>query len=95
MLFVCTHVHTPELCPSGDPEQVKKTVGAMASKSHAEKSGVNVHGSYIAPEEHVLYFVIEADNYGRIVDFFRPMMKMGTLRVTPVSNLADAVPKFE
>ena len=95
MLFVCTHTHTPELCPSDNAEMVKKTVGTMASKAHADKCGVKVNCSYIAPEEHLLYFVIEAGEYQRIVDFFRPVMKMGTLRVTPVSNLADAVPKFE
>jgi len=95
MLFVATHLHTPELCPSDNPENVKKTVGVMASKSHAEKSGVNVIGSYIAPEEHVLYFVIESNDYSKIVAFFRPIMKMGTLKLTPVSTLADAVPKFE
>ena len=95
MLFVATHVHTPELCPSNNPELVKKTVSVVASKAHAEKSGVKVLGSYIAPEEHVLFFIIESSDYAKIVDFFRPIMKMGTLKLTPVSTLESAVPKFE
>ena len=95
MLFVATHVHTPELCPSDNPEMVKKTVSVVASKAHAEKSGVKVLGSYIAPEEHVLFFIIESSDYTKIVDFFRPIMKMGTLKLTPVSTLESAVPKFE
>jgi len=95
MLFVATHVHTPELCPSNNPELVKKTVSVVASKAHAEKSGVKVLGSYIAPEEHVLFFIIESSDYTKIVDFFRPIMKMGTLKLTPVSTLESAVPKFE
>ena len=95
MLFVATHVHTPELCPSDNPELVKKTVSVVASKAHAEKSGVKVLGSYIAPEEHVLFFVIESNDYTKIMDFFRPIMKMGTLKLTPVSTLESAVPKFE
>lgn len=95
MLFVVTHEHPPELCPSDNPELVKKTVSIVASKAHAEKSGVKVLGSYIAPPEHVLFFIIESNDYGKIVDFFRPMMKMGTLRIMPVSVLEDVRSKFE
>ena len=95
MLFVVTHEHSPELCPSDDPELVKKTVSIVASKAHAEKSGVKVLGSYIAPPEHVLFFIIEANDYGKIVDFFQPIMKMGTVRIMPVSVLGDAKSKFE
>ena len=95
MLFVVTHEHSPELCPSDNPELVKKTVSIVASKAHAEKSGVKVLGSYIAPPEHVLFFIIESNNYEKIVDFFRPIMKMGTLRIMPVSVLGDVASKFE
>jgi len=95
MLFVVTENHTPELCPSGNTELMKKTVSLMASKAHAEKTGVKVLGSYIAPEEHALFFIVESNNYEKITDFFRPIMKMGTLRITPVSALADVTPKLE
>ncbi len=95
MLFVVTHEHPPELCPSDNPELAKKTVSMVASKAHAEKSGVKVLGSYIAPPEHVLFFIIESNDYEKIVDFFRPIMKMGTLRIIPVSVLGDLMPKFE
>ena len=94
MLFVATHLHTPELCPSNDPELVKKTVSVLATKAHAEKSGVTVLGSYIAPEEHVLFFILESNDYGKIVDFFRPVMKMGTLKLTPVNTLGEIREKF-
>jgi uncharacterized protein with GYD domain len=95
MLFVVTHEHSPELCPSDKPELVKKTVSIVASKAHAEKSGVKLLGSYIAPPEHVLFFIIESNDYGKIVDFFRPIMKMGTLRIMPVSALEEIKSKFE
>lgn len=95
MLFVVIHTHTPELCPSGKPELVKKTVDVVASEGHANKSGVKVLGSFVAPPEHTLFFVIEADDYGKIVDFFRPLMKMGTARIIPVDTLGKIVPKFK
>ncbi len=94
MLFVVTHVHTPELCPSGDPKAVERTVGVVASDDHAKKTGVRVLGRYIAPPEHTLFFVIESDNYGKVVDFFTPLMKMGTPRITPVYALGKAIEKF-
>lgn len=95
MLFVVTHTHTPELCPSGDPENLKKTVDVLAQESHARKSNVKVLGSYIAPTEHTLYFILEADSYEAITEFFRPVMKIGTPRIVPVSPLAAAVEAFK
>jgi uncharacterized protein with GYD domain len=95
MLFVVTHVHPPELCPCDNPELVKKTVGVMGSKAHAEKSGVRVLGSYMVPEEHTFFFIIESNDYGKIMDFFKPIAKLGTLRITPVGVLGELVTKFE
>lgn len=95
MLFMVIHTHTPELCPSDKPEMVKKTVDVVASNAHAKKCGVKVLGSYIAPPEHVLFFILESDDYGKIVDFFRPLMKMGTPRIIPIGILGEVVPKFK
>jgi len=95
MLFMVIHEHTPELCPSDKPEMVKKTVDVMGSKAHAKECGVKVLGSYMSPPEHVLFFVIESNDYGKIVDFLRPIMKMGTPRIIPVGILGEVAPKFE
>ncbi len=81
---MATHVHTPELCPVDDPSKVGRTLGVLAQGSHARKSRVKVLGSYIAPPEHTLFFILEADSYEAVIDFFEPGMKLGTLRVTPV-----------
>ncbi len=91
MLFVVTHTHTPELCPTDNPENVKKTVDLLAQENHVRKSKVKVLGSYIAPPEHTLYFILEADSYEAITEFLRPVMKIGTPRIVPVSPLAAAV----
>ena len=94
MLFVATHVHTPELCPTGDPEKVMRTVGILGEEGHAKKTKVKVLGSYIAPPEHTLFFILEADSYVAIVDFFEPAMRIGTPRIVPVSELKTAVKTF-
>jgi len=41
MLFHVTHVHTPETCPSDDPEKIKATFGKMLTI--ADELDVKVH----------------------------------------------------
>ena len=68
-----------------------KTVAVLAEDSHARNSKVKVLGSYISPPEHTLFFILEADSYDAIVDFFEPGMKLGTPRIVPVSPLKAVV----
>ncbi len=90
MLFIATHEHTPEACPADNPTQVHQ----MVSEEHIKESGVKVLGSYVAPPEHVLYFVLEADEYAQVVRYFRPLMKMGSVDIVPVQTIAEAAGIF-
>ena len=94
MLFHVTHCHTPELCPADSPKKMKKTVGIVESDAHAKKVGVKVLGRYIAPAEHTQFFIVEAKSYETVTEFLRPMMKIGTQRITPVSVLGKAIKTF-
>jgi hypothetical protein len=87
MLFHVTISHTPELCPADNPAPVAR----MADDNHINASGVTVVGSYVATSEHLMYFVLETDDYSKLVRYLRPMMKIGTPRVTPVQSFADAL----
>jgi hypothetical protein len=90
MLFVITHEHAPELCPADDPTQVHK----LTDENHIKESGVKVVGSYIASLEHTMYFVLEADDYGQVVRYLRPIMKIGTPDVVPAQTLAKGLGPF-
>lgn len=90
MLFIATHEHTPEACPADDPAQVHQ----MVNEEHIKASGVKLLGSYVAAPEHVLYFVLEADEYAQVVRYFRPMMKMGNVDIVPVQTVAEAMGIF-
>lgn len=90
MLFVVTHTHTPELCPVDNPVAVQQ----MANEQHIEKSGVKVLGSYISAPEHILYFILEAQEYAPVVKYLRPLMKIGTPRISPVQTVAEAMGIF-
>jgi hypothetical protein len=87
VLFHVTVSHTPELCPADNPAPV----AMMASEDHIKASGVTVVGSYIATPEHLMYFVLEADDYNCVVRYLRPLMKIGTPRVAPVQSFAEAI----
>lgn len=91
MNFIVTHTHTPEKCPSGDPDMMKAVREVSPSSGFAEKCGVKVLSAWIAAPEHVLYFVLEADSYGSVVKYLQPIMKIGTAKITPVLEYADAV----
>ncbi len=90
MLFIVTHEHGPELCPSDNPAPVHK----MADESHIKESGVKVVGAYVAPPEHVSFFVLEADDYSKVVRYLKPMMKIGTPDIVPVQELSDTLSHF-
>ena len=90
MVFVVTHEHTPELCPSDDPAPVHK----LADESHIKESGVEVLGAYVAPPEHTSYLILEAADYGHVVTYVRPMMKIGTTDIVPVQELSDTLSQF-
>ena len=90
MLFIATHEHAPESCPSENPAQVHQVV----NEEHIKASGVKLLGSYVAPPEHVLFFVLEADEYAQVVRYFQPIMKMGNIDIVPVQTVAEAMGIF-
>ncbi len=91
MNFVVTHSHTPEQCPSGNQEIMKVLREVCPTTEFAKKCGVKVLSSWIAVPEHIMYFVLEADSYASVVKYIEPIMRIGTARVTPVLDYAEAV----
>lgn len=87
MLYMTIHRHTGADCPVDAPAPIEK----VASDEHAAECGVKVLGRYISPPEHKLFFILEADEYEKIVAFFRPLMKIGTHQIHPITNLGRAI----
>jgi hypothetical protein len=87
MLFVATHEHTPNVCPGMNPEPIV----ALTDEEHIRQSGVKVIHASVAPPEHTMFFVIEAEDYSQIVRYFRPMMMIGTPRIVPVQTFDEAL----
>lgn len=76
MLFHITQTHTPETCP--------RDAGGSSTLYDAKAPGVKLIAMYGAFAEHVIYYIVEADNVAAVDGFLGPGWKRCTCRVTPV-----------
>ncbi|MFQ5762796.1 MAG: DUF3303 family protein [Candidatus Bathyarchaeia archaeon] len=98
MLFLIRHTHSPERCPGAKGPEAGKKFMASVSEDAAAKAGVKVVGSYIAPTEHMLLFVVDAKDLKSVEAFtFGKLALVGNTKITPVMRMkeaAAALPKF-
>ena len=78
MLFHITQVHTPENCP--------KNAGGSRDLYDPDAEGVKLRAAYGAFSEHVLYYIVEAENLNAIHRFLDPGWTLSTCTITPVSE---------
>jgi hypothetical protein len=78
MLFHITQRHTPETCPVDE--------GGSNSLIDLKAEGIKVIGRYGANSEHVLFFIVEADDWNALQRFLLPGFRRATAVITPVST---------
>lgn len=88
MLFHITNTHTPENCAAHSPERLKKFAAAIQS---AKENGVRIHGLHVAPWEHTLYGVVEAESAESLERWIDPLLDLTTSKITPVSDALATV----
>ena len=80
MLFLITQTHTPETC----------TIDAGGREVLHEKPenvpGLKIVAAYGAYTEHILYYIVEADDYAAVEKFLTPGFKRCKATITPVSR---------
>jgi len=76
VLFHITQVHTPETCPRDE--------GGSNTLYDPNVPGVKLIGRYGANSQHVLFYIVEADDAMAIQRFLWPGFKRCTATVTPV-----------
>jgi hypothetical protein len=79
MLFHITQVHTPESCPVDE--------GGSDSLYNPDAPGIKLIGRYGANSQHILFFIVEADDVNALHQFLLPGFKRCTSTITPVSPL--------
>jgi len=72
MLSVITPEHPPELCfawkeYSNEGKNWQDSIG-----ERAKKLGKEIHGVYVCTIEHKFYFILEADDFKALSEFFSP-----------------------
>ena len=96
MFFIAQLTHSPELC-FGRAEHKEKAKEFMEFMENIEKyekeAGGKVHGFYLNPNEHTFYFIIEADNFGKISKIqrgnFVSFVRLGQGALCCYSNMLD------
>ncbi len=78
MLFHITQVHTPDNCP--------KNAGGSRDLYDPDAEGVELRAAYGAFSEHVIYYIVEAENLNAIYKFLDPGWKLSTSTITPVGE---------
>ena len=80
MLFHITQTHAAESCP--------KDSGGSKTLYDADADGITLRAMYGAFAEHVIYYVVEADDVGAVNRFLFPGFMRCTSKITPVSEEA-------
>ena len=91
MLFMVTLVHPPELCFGKKEynEEGKRWFNDM--KASAEKYGVEVHGAYACPIEHVFYMLLESNDFKAVSGFLSPpVLTHHKGRISPIIRVEEA-----
>jgi hypothetical protein len=81
MLFLITQTHTPETCPidAGGREVLHEKPENVA--------GLKIVAAYGAYTEHILFYIVESDDYDAVEKFLTPGFKRCNATITPVSQL--------
>lgn len=92
MLFLITHIHSPERCPGLQGAEAGRAFLKTLSDEEASKVGVTLVGSYLAPTEHKLIFVVEAESLWNIEGFtFDRLALVGKTEITPIVTIKEAL----
>jgi len=78
MLFLITQEHTPESCP--------RDTGGSKVLYDAKADGVTLRAMYGAFADHVIYYVVEANDIAAINRFLDPGWTRCTATITPVAE---------
>lgn len=78
MIFLITQEHTPDSCP--------KDSGGLKALHDAQAEGVTLKAMYGAFSDHVVYYVVEANDLSAIHKFLDPGWTRCNATVTPVAE---------
>ena len=81
MQFLITQIHDPQDCP--------KDIGGFRKVFINEKvDGLTLNNVFIEHGSHTIIYIVETDNYDKVIQFLEPGMLKCTSSISPVSSLS-------
>ena len=79
MQFLITQIHDPQDCP--------KDIGGFRKVFINENvDGLTLNNVFIEHGSHTIIYIVETDNYDKVVKFLEPGMLKCTSSISPVSS---------
>jgi hypothetical protein len=81
MQFLITQIHDPQDCP--------KNIGSFRKVFINENvDGLTLNNVFIEHGSHTIIYIVETDNYDKVIKFLEPGMLKCTSSISPVSSLS-------
>ncbi|MCK5392114.1 MAG: hypothetical protein KAJ31_06775 [Deltaproteobacteria bacterium] len=81
MQFLITQIHDPQDCP--------KDIGGFRKVLINENmDGLTLNNVFIEHGSHTIIYIVETDNYDKVIKFLEPGMLKCTSSISPVSSLS-------
>ena len=81
MQFLITQVHDPHDCP-------KDVGGFRKAFINKDVEGLTLNNVFIEHGSHTIFYIVETDDYDKIVKFLEPGMLKCNSSISPVSSLS-------
>ena len=79
-LFLIEHHHTPETCPTRNPDMVR-ALRSHVTQENALRFGVNLLADWVNESEHTVILVVETDSQEKADKFASPFRQVGSVAV--------------
>jgi hypothetical protein len=92
MLFHVTMTHTVDNCPAYHNEKMPALLASLEKLDEVGKQlNVKAHELLWGAPEHVIFAVLEADNYGAVGRYLTSIALTQDFEITPVQNVSEFV----
>ena len=79
-LYLIEHHHTPDTCPTRNPDMVRALRSHVTSES-AQRLDVRLLADWVNEPEHTVVLIVEADNPDKAESFAAPFKQVGSVSV--------------
>lgn len=79
-LYLIQHTHSPERCPTKNPEMVRQ-LASHVTAANAAKYGVKIVGDFVYETEHTVILILEADTPDKAANFALPFLNVGSITI--------------